>query len=71
MKDLYGALGQYLVYRDALHDFEPKRTLYLAIRHAVFRELTEEELSELLIERQHVKLLIFDQQDEEIVRWIN
>ena len=68
--DLYGALGQYLVYRDALHDFEPERILYLAIRRTVFRELTEEELGDLLIKRQHVKMIVFDQQDEEIVKWI-
>ena len=70
LHDLYGALGQYLIYREALHDFEPDRVLYLAIRDAVFQELTEEELSDLLIERQHVNLLVFDQQDEEIVKWI-
>lgn len=68
--DLYGALGQYLIYRDALHDSEPERVLYLAIRHSVFWDLTEGKLSDFLIDRQHVKLLIFDEQNEEIVKWI-
>jgi hypothetical protein len=33
------ALGQYILYRDILTRIEPERQLYLAIRHAVFRDL--------------------------------
>lgn len=71
LQDLYTALGQYLIYREALANFEPERPLFLAIRSAVYQELSQEELDTLLVQSQQVKLLVFDQHSEEIVQWIS
>jgi hypothetical protein len=35
-QDLYWAVGQFLLYRQALEDEQPDRELYLAIREAAF-----------------------------------
>jgi hypothetical protein len=49
---------------------EPDRTLYLAIREAVYLDLFEEEIGKMLLERNVVKLLSFNPEQEVITRWI-
>jgi len=71
IKDLRNALGQYVWYADILARIEPDRTLYLAIRKAVFTNLFEEEsVGNILIENQRIRLIVFDPETEEIVKWI-
>ncbi len=70
IKDLRDALGQYVLYHDILKRKEPDRILYLAIRQAVFIDLFEEPLGELLLENQRVRLIVFNQKTEEIIKWI-
>lgn len=41
VEDLEKALGQFVLYEDILRDIEPDRTLYLAIRQAIYRNLFE------------------------------
>ena len=70
IKDLRDALGQYILYHDILQSTEPDRTLYLAVRQAVFEEIFEEPIGELLMKNQRVRLVVFNHQTEEIVQWI-
>jgi hypothetical protein len=70
IKDLRDALGQYILYHDILQSTEPDRILYLAIREAVFEEIFEEPVGELLMKNQRVRLVVFDPQTEEVVKWI-
>jgi len=70
MHDLQGALGQYILYHDILEHTEPERELYLAVREAVFHDIFEEPIGQILLENQRVRLLIFDPQSEEIKQWI-
>src|SRR5574341_2330746 len=37
--ELYSALGQFILYRNALAEHQPERTLYLALRELVFNNL--------------------------------
>jgi len=47
-----------------------KRALYLAIREEVYYALFEEPIGSILLENRRVQLLIFDPQQEVIVKWI-
>jgi hypothetical protein len=46
------------------------RELYLAIRKAVYFDLFEEPIGQLLLKNKRIQLLVFDQHQEEIVQWI-
>lgn len=70
IKDLEVALGQYVLYQNVLIRIEPERTLYLAIRESSFIKLFEQEIGQILLENQVLKLLTFHPETEEIVRWI-
>jgi hypothetical protein len=63
------ALGQFLNYRSALRLTEPERTLYLAVPQDVNDEFFRRRFIQRAIEEHQLKLLIFDPQKEEIVRW--
>ncbi|XWK91250.1 MAG: XisH family protein [Phormidium sp.] len=63
------ALGQFLNYRSALRLTEPERTLYLAVPEDVDDEFFRRRFIQRAIEEHQLKLLIFDPQKEEIVRW--
>jgi hypothetical protein len=46
------------------------KSLYLAISESVFLDFFSEELPQLMIELNNLKLLIFDADSAEIVKWI-
>jgi hypothetical protein len=63
------ALGQFLKYQLALEEEQPDRILYLAIPWDIYRSFFTLELPQLLIQRYQVRLIIFDPQEETIVKW--
>jgi len=69
MNDLENALGQYLVYRSVITRTEPDRKLYLAITKAVFSELLSEPLGQIIRADYQVSLIVFTEENEEIVQW--
>jgi hypothetical protein len=70
VKDLEQALGQYIMYGQVLRKQNSDRLLYLAIAETVFLDFFSEELPQLMIELNNLKLLVFDPDKEEIVQWI-
>ena len=70
LEDLQKALGQYTMYLQVMKANALDRRLYLAIRELAFNEIFEEDVGKLLLESELVKLLIFNERTEEIVRWI-
>lgn len=70
IEDLEQALGQYTLYLDVLAQQEPARILYLAVRQAVFEDLFEEAIGQLLLRNQRVRLVVFDSTREAINQWI-
>lgn len=70
VNDLENALGQYILYRDALKRSQPERILYLAISDEVYLDFFQEEIAQMVVENQHLKLIIFDANKAEIVKWI-
>jgi hypothetical protein len=70
VEDLEKALGQFVLYHDILDEVEPDRVLYLAIRRPVFEDIFEEPIGNILLKNGRVRLIVFDQYAEEIVKWI-
>ncbi|MDZ8189843.1 MAG: XisH family protein [Nostoc sp. ChiSLP02] len=63
------ALGQFLKYQLALEEEQPERLLYLAVPFDTYRSFFTLELPRLLIQRYQVRLIIFDPEQETIVKW--
>lgn len=70
VNDLENALGQYILYRDALKRSQPERILYLAISDEVYLDFFQEEIAQMVVEDEHLKLIIFDANKAEVVKWI-
>jgi hypothetical protein len=70
VKDLEDALGQFILYHDILGATDPGRILYLAIPQEAWLGVFAEPVGQLLLTNQRVRLLVFDGQSEEVVRWI-
>lgn len=71
IKDLEQALGQYILYSQVLEKLELNRELYIAIPQKVFSDFFTEELPQLIIELNNLKILTFNPKVEEVVQWIN
>ncbi|MEW6130791.1 MAG: XisH family protein [Acidobacteriota bacterium] len=70
MNDLENAIGQYIVYHEVLCRIEPERALYLAVREETWQDVFEEPIGKLLLDTQHLRLLIFDEHEEVVLKWI-
>lgn len=70
IEDLKNALGAHILYHDVLAVTQPQRTLFLAIREEVYYAVFEEPIGRILLENQRLQLLLFDPEQEVIVRWI-
>lgn len=68
--DFYKALGQFNFYLLALEDDEPERELYLAIPEAAYNDLSNEPLTFRSINRFNLKLIIYNIDKKQIVKWI-
>lgn len=71
IKDLELAIGQYVLYENVLARVEPDRVLYLAIRESSFLKLFEQEIGQILLENDVLKLLTFNPETEVLVQWID
>jgi hypothetical protein len=71
IQDLKEAIGQFVLYSDALADFpaEADRVLYLAVREATYNDVFRDETGQRLIQRGRVRLVIFDPVEEVVLRW--
>lgn len=68
--ELYSALGQFILYRNALAEHQPDRTLFLALPESAFNSLFTHRDGESLRAREAIKLLVFNEEKQEILRWI-
>ena len=69
MADLENALGQYILYRDIIEELDPDRTLYLAVHEEIFTTIFEESLGQMLVRKNHLKLVVFNKTEEVIIKW--
>ncbi len=70
MRDLEVALGQYVLYRDVLAELEPDRTLHLAIPTFAYDEVFSEKVGRLVIRQQQLRLIVYEEEEQEILRWL-
>lgn len=69
--DLQQALGQYTMYRLALAEQQPDRPLFLAVPPEVYNGILSEPLGQLVLVGVNLRLLVFDPDRREVLRWIS
>jgi hypothetical protein len=70
MRDMEVALGQYILYLSFLQKIEPERKLYLAVSHLTYDTVMQGEAIQMLIEVNHMPLLVVQTDNEEVLKWI-
>ena len=70
VRALEEALGQYAVYRALLAEVDPGRKLYMAVPRRVHDQLLVELFGQTIIQRLAVKVMVFDEATEKVLRWV-
>jgi hypothetical protein len=68
--ELSVSVGQYKLYRDVLEEIEPERELYLAVPTYAYDGIFQEPIGQLMIHREQLRIMVFDDQQERIRQWI-
>jgi hypothetical protein len=68
--DLEDALGKYVLYLSLLEEKEPDRTLFLAVTRETFGSVFSEPSGQVLIRKLNLRIIVFDDKKEEIIKWI-
>jgi hypothetical protein len=68
--ELEKAVGQYSIYRTILRKIAPERILYLAIADDIFSDFFQKPAIQDIVTEHEIDLLVFDPDQEVIVRWI-
>jgi hypothetical protein len=73
VQDLKEASGQFLIYEQALSESraDADRTLYLAVRRQIYNTTFQKDVGAMLLRHHSVRLVVFDENTEEIIQWIN
>ncbi len=69
--EFHTAIGQCLNYRYALEDFDPGRTLYLAVPVEIYESFFTVPFIQSVLRRSQTRLVVYDPDIEEIVQWTN
>ncbi|MBS1792314.1 MAG: XisH family protein [Acidobacteria bacterium] len=69
--DLEDAVGQFVLYQDLLEEEEPDRVLFPAIREKAFERIFTHRIGTILLNKKRVRLMVFREADEVILRWIS
>jgi hypothetical protein len=70
VSNFHMALGQFLNYRDALEKIEPDRQLFLAVRVPIYESFFQRRFIIAAVKRYQLRLVIYDVQQEAIVKWL-
>ena len=72
VQDLKEAVGQFWLYDLALRQspYEADRGLFLAVRRTVYEEVFVEGIGKLFLNKNALRLIVFDPDEEEITKWI-
>jgi XisH protein len=69
--DFHVALGQFLNYQVVLENKDPDRRLYLAIPEEVYNTFFQSLLAKSVVQKYQVRLMIYDPEQEVIVKWLS
>jgi hypothetical protein len=67
--EFHTAHGQFLDYRYALEEEDPKRVLYLAVPDKIYTVFFSLKFIQNVVERSQLRLLIYNPNEETIVLW--
>ena len=68
--EFYHALGQFILYRTALQDFEADRIVYLGVPSDAWDNLLRKDFYQKVIQQTNLKIIVFDIQHKKSVKWI-
>ena len=68
---LAAAVGKYVLYRTVLEYLEIKMQLYMAVPIDAYFGILSEEIGLQVIQREAIKLIVFDPGEEVIAQWID
>lgn len=68
--DIIQTWGRLGLSRPRLHAMDSDRVVYLAIRQATYSACFGETEGNLLLEKEHMQLIVFDPRTEVIVQWV-
>ncbi|AVH73133.1 XisH family protein [Nostoc sp. 'Lobaria pulmonaria (5183) cyanobiont'] len=71
ISEFHTAIGQFINYRIALEDDDPKRRLYLAVPLDVYKRFFRYPFIQTVIVRNQIPLLVYDTEKQEIAEWIS
>lgn len=71
ISEFHTALGQFMSYRLALKRKDPKRVLYLAVPNDLYNTFFKLEFSQIAIADYQLKLIVYNADEEKLVKWIN
>lgn len=69
VQELSLSIGQHNMYRNILAEIDPMRVLYLAVPGFVYDGIFQEPLGQLMIQREQLRLLVFDHKMRRIREW--
>ncbi|MFN0033417.1 MAG: element excision factor XisH family protein [Saprospiraceae bacterium] len=64
------AIGQFLDYLVALEEEEPDRVLFIAVPQAIYESFFVKRIIQKTLKRAGAKIIVFDVENQTIVRWI-
>jgi hypothetical protein len=71
IQDLKEALGQYDIYRYLLEETAPERKLYVAVSAIAYKSFFVQDVTQLILKKHQLPLIVVDTEVEEIRQWIN
>jgi len=71
MDEFEDALGQFIIYYNALEEKDPNRHLYMAIPSGFHERFFEDDFFKKLAQRYNLKMIIFDEETKAIHKWIS
>lgn len=69
VREFEEAVGQFVVYARLLRRYHPERTLYLAVPDFSWRGIFAEEIGQVLLEDNTLRVVSFDPEQEKIIQW--
>ncbi len=71
IQDLKEALGQYDIYRYLLEETAPDRKLYIDISKVAYNTFFTQDVTQLILNKHQLPIIVVNIETEEIMKWIN
>ncbi len=68
--DFHVAIGQFINYQVVLENKEPDRILYLAVPQEIHDTFFQSLLAQAVIQKYQIKLIIYEPEQEVIIKWL-